>query len=141
MIESPRRRKTATTLVGMVVTAGAALLIVSCGSDGNNQPETTSAVRHETSAGNQSAPNDQSAPNNAMISRGQAEQAALATVPDGRVVSAQLKQENGRPVWEVELADAANPDRDIDVDAVTGTVIDPGNDHNNNNDDDDDGPN
>ena len=39
----------------------------------------------------------------------------------GRVVEAELDEENGRPIWEMELAGAAVGE--VDVDALNGAVL------------------
>jgi uncharacterized membrane protein YkoI len=39
----------------------------------------------------------------------------------GRVVEAELDEENGRPIWEIEL-DGARVDK-VDVDAINGAIL------------------
>jgi hypothetical protein len=44
----------------------------------------------------------------------------------GRVVEAELDEENGRPLWEMKLAGAAV--REVDVDAINGAILGGGQD-------------
>jgi uncharacterized membrane protein YkoI len=51
----------------------------------------------------------------------------------GRVVEAKLDEEDGRPIWEMELAGASVSK--VDVDAINGTIINGGEDDNRDRDD------
>ncbi|MGW4640325.1 PepSY domain-containing protein [Sphaerisporangium sp. NPDC004334] len=57
------------------------------------------------------------------MSREQAEKTALAKVPGGTVISAELDTENGKQVWEFDIAATGGPEHDITVDATSGTVL------------------
>ncbi|MET8160540.1 PepSY domain-containing protein [Sphaerisporangium sp. NPDC005289] len=57
------------------------------------------------------------------VSREQAEKTALAKVPGGTVTSAELDAENGKQVWEFDIAATGGTEHDITVDATSGTVL------------------
>ncbi|MEO3810282.1 PepSY domain-containing protein [Sphaerisporangium sp. B11E5] len=56
------------------------------------------------------------------VSREQAERAALAKVPGGRVTSAELETEDGRQLWDVEVDATDGTEHEFDIDAATGAV-------------------
>lgn len=58
----------------------------------------------------------------AKITEAQATAAALGAQPDGKVVHAEVEDENGTIVWSVELS-TPNGEHEVKVDANTGTVI------------------
>ncbi|AQA21041.1 peptidase propeptide and YPEB domain protein [Rhodococcus sp. MTM3W5.2] len=60
----------------------------------------------------------------AAVSKEKAEQAALATVPGGVVVSSETAQHDGTAVWHVHIRNTQGWDYDVDVDAATGAVVD-----------------
>ena len=58
------------------------------------------------------------------ITRAQAEKAALVRVPLGRVKGAKLQQENGRPIWSVDIITPLTKKvAAVQVDARTGEVL------------------
>jgi peptidase YpeB-like protein len=60
----------------------------------------------------------------AQITQSQAEKAALAKVPAGKVKAAKLSQENGQPIWSIDiLTPLTKRIVAIQVDARTGKVL------------------
>ena len=60
----------------------------------------------------------------AQITQSQAEKAALAKVPAGKVKAAKLSQENGQPIWSIDiLTPLTKKIVAIQVDARTGKVL------------------
>ena len=60
----------------------------------------------------------------AQISQSQAEQAALAKVPGGKVKAARLAPENGRLIWSIDIIRPLTKRiAAVQVDAQTGTVL------------------
>ena len=60
----------------------------------------------------------------ARITRAQAEKAALGRVPGGKVKGAKLQQENGRPIWSVDIITPLTKKvAAVQVDAQTGRVL------------------
>jgi uncharacterized membrane protein YkoI len=49
--------------------------------------------------------------------------AALVKAP-GRVIDTELREKQGRPVWEVDVVSADGKVSEVDVDANTGQVVD-----------------
>jgi hypothetical protein len=60
----------------------------------------------------------------ARISREQAQQTALAKVPNGTVKDAELEKENGKLQWSFDITLPDSKDiKEVAVDALTGEVI------------------
>ena len=60
----------------------------------------------------------------AKIDKKHAEKIALAQVPDGRFVSEELEQENGKLVWSFDIAKTGTKNiTEVQVDAVTGKIV------------------
>jgi Peptidase propeptide and YPEB domain len=60
----------------------------------------------------------------AHITQAQAEKAALAKVPGGKVKAAKLSQQNGQPIWSIDiLTPLTKKIAAIQVDARTGKVL------------------
>jgi uncharacterized membrane protein YkoI len=60
----------------------------------------------------------------ARITRAQAERAALAKVPGGKVKSAKLVQENGRLIWSIDIVTPLTKKiAAVQVDARSGKVL------------------
>src|SRR5215831_18845449 len=60
----------------------------------------------------------------ARITRAQAEKAALVRVPGGKVKGSKLQQENGRPIWSVDIITPLTKKvAAVQVDARTGKVL------------------
>ncbi|MFC4603625.1 PepSY domain-containing protein [Rhodococcus kronopolitis] len=57
------------------------------------------------------------------VTKEQAEQTAVATVPGGTVAQSNLEQEDGKTVWHVHIRNAQGWDYDVDVDAASGAVV------------------
>lgn len=57
-----------------------------------------------------------------FIKLGAAAQAAISTIPDGRVVDVELEEEDGRYCYEVEVL-IRGRQREVKIDALTGAVI------------------
>jgi uncharacterized membrane protein YkoI len=63
-------------------------------------------------------------PSSAKISRGDAERAALARVPNGVIKEGELEKEHGRLIWSFDIATAGSKEiTEVHVDAMTGEVI------------------
>ncbi|MCM6773987.1 PepSY domain-containing protein [Nocardia sp. CDC159] len=109
-----------------LLTAGTilALTAAGCGDDSSPNPTTAPATTPLSATTSQPGTTVAQPP----VSRQQAEQAALATVPGGRVTSAELGDEHGRQVWEFEIADPQGAVHHVDIDATTAAVV-PHTDH------------
>ena len=60
----------------------------------------------------------------ARITRAQAEKSALGRVPGGKFKGAKLQQENGRPIWSVDIITPLTKKvAAVQVDAQTGRVL------------------
>ena len=60
----------------------------------------------------------------AKISKEQAQQAALARVPNGTVKEGELEKEKGRLIWSFDIATPGSKDiKEVAVDALTGEVL------------------
>ena len=60
----------------------------------------------------------------AQITQAQAEKAALKKVPGGKVKAAKLSQQNGQPIWSIDiLTPLTKKTAAIQVDARTGKVL------------------
>ncbi|WP_027503471.1 PepSY domain-containing protein [Rhodococcus sp. UNC363MFTsu5.1] len=98
-----------------------ALLVVGCGSNDDDTTPTTSAAAT-------SMPMSMSMPTGTaampQVTKEQAEQTALATVPGGVVVSSELVKHDGTQVWHVHIRNTQGWDYDVDVDAASGAVVD-----------------
>lgn len=57
-----------------------------------------------------------------IISKQQAEAAAVAAVPNSRAIFAALDSRRGKPYWEVLVTQGPNKDFDVYVDGCTGQV-------------------
>ncbi|MFC7447908.1 PepSY domain-containing protein [Rhodococcus daqingensis] len=94
------------------------LLLAGCGSDGDDTtPTTTTAAMTTAPVATGPAPTT-------AVTKEQAEQTALATVPGGTVVSSETAQHDGKAVWHVHIRNDKGWDYDVDVDAATGVVVD-----------------
>jgi uncharacterized membrane protein YkoI len=69
--------------------------------------------------------NSQTSPSlHARITRAQAEKAALAKVPGGKVKSAKLARENGQPIWSIDIVTPLTKKiAAVQVDAQSGKVL------------------
>lgn len=60
----------------------------------------------------------------AKITKEQAQQTALAKMPDGTVKEGELEKENGKLIWSFDLTTPASKDiTEVNVDAITGDVV------------------
>ena len=58
------------------------------------------------------------------ISKAEAEKAALAKVPGGKIKDAELEEEDGKVIWSFDIATKGTKDiTEVHVDANTGEVI------------------
>ena len=126
-------------LLGVSAAAGAAILglagtAVAQSSNGPNPPAATRSAGSSTAAeapetGNEAADgaNETDAPDPALaaqakITEAEATAAALKAQPDGKVVHAEVEDEDGTIVWGVELA-TPNGEHDVKIDATTGALL------------------
>ncbi|MBP1160684.1 MULTISPECIES: PepSY domain-containing protein [Rhodococcus] len=101
----------------LIPIAAAALLLAGCDSD-SDDTSTTSATAAVTTA-----PVSTGMAPMGAVTKEQAEQTALATVPGGVVVSSETAQHDGKAVWHVHIRNTQGWDYDVDVDATTGAVV------------------
>jgi len=60
----------------------------------------------------------------ARISRTEAEQVALARVPNGKIKSGDLEEEKGKLIWSFDITTPGSKDlTEVAVDAVTGKIV------------------
>lgn len=59
----------------------------------------------------------------AKVSAADAEKAALAAMPDGKVNGSALENDNGSVIWEVDMTDASGASVEVKVDAGNGKVL------------------
>ena len=126
-------------LLGVSAAAGAALLglagtAVAQSSNGPNPAAATTSAGPSTAAeapetGNEAADvaNETDAPDPALagqakVTEAEAIAAALKAQPDGKVVHAEVQDEDGTLVWGVELA-TPNGEHDVKIDAATGALL------------------
>lgn len=99
-----------------VATVGTGSLAVAGWSDNGRQHaayEPIAAVR----------PLAERAPAGPAIDRNRAVEAARHEIPDATVLSAELDDEKGTQVWEVDLRDARGAEFEVTVDATSGAVL------------------
>ena len=58
----------------------------------------------------------------ARISADDARATALAAVPGGKIVESELEEENGRLIYSFDI-EAADGTHDVEIDAITGQVL------------------
>ncbi len=57
------------------------------------------------------------------VTRTQAEQTALAKVPNGKITSGEIERENGKLIWSFDIAKPGSKNiTEVQVDAMTGAV-------------------
>ncbi|MFC9789356.1 PepSY domain-containing protein [Rhodococcus sp. NPDC127528] len=100
------------------IAAASALLLAGCGSSSNDNTPTTSV---SAAAPSMSMPTGSASMQ--AVTKEQAEHTAVATVPGGTVVSSELVQHDGNPVWHVHIRNTQGWDYDVNVDAVSGAVV------------------
>lgn len=60
----------------------------------------------------------------AKITQAEAEKAALAKVPDGKVKAAELEKEHGRLIWSFDISTTKSKNiTEVQVDAKTGKIV------------------
>ena len=93
-------------------------------SDAERDGTTEDAKGSENEAGDErsEAAEEQKLQSLAKIDRSQAEQTALKEVP-GTVKEAELDDENGYVVWEIEVAADGGSYREVEVDAGNGRIL------------------
>ncbi|MFI2230544.1 PepSY domain-containing protein [Nocardia testacea] len=103
-----------------------ATVILAAGCSGSEDPASASAASPApatTSAKAAASTPSSTAGAKTAVDQARAEQIALATVPGGRVTSAELEHEGGRDVWEVELTDTVGAQHQVFVDPATGAIL------------------
>lgn len=70
------------------------------------------------------ATHDKKLEGQAKISEAQAREIALGKVPNGKVKSGELEEENGKLIWSFDIKTPGTKDiTEVNIDAVTGAVI------------------
>ncbi|MDG4839938.1 PepSY domain-containing protein [Micromonospora sp. WMMD967] len=82
-------------------------------------PETTGSPSAGTPSG---TPSTGSAPAGSAVDEKRAGEIALAKAGGGQIVEVEAEQENGRPVWSVEIV-AGDTEHEVDVDRDNGSVV------------------
>ena len=60
----------------------------------------------------------------AKVTRADAEKAALARVPGGKIKSGEIENEKGKLIWSFDIATPGTKDvTEVNVDAVTGQIV------------------
>ncbi|RQX01703.1 PepSY domain-containing protein [Micromonospora inaquosa] len=112
-------------------TGGTALAAATVAPTATGAPETTgsaSAPSGTPSSGTPSAgtpsgtPSTGSAPAGSAVDEKRAGEIALAKAGGGQIVEVEAEQENGRPVWSVEIV-AGDTEHEVDVDRDNGSVV------------------
>ncbi|MEU8421354.1 PepSY domain-containing protein [Micromonospora sp. NPDC048835] len=96
-------------------------------------PETTGPPSAGTPSGTPSAgtpsgtpssgtPSTGSAPAGSAVDEKRAGEIALAKAGGGQIVEVEAEQENGRPVWSIEIV-AGETEHEVDVDRDNGSVV------------------
>lgn len=103
------------------IAMASALLLAGCDSSSDDTPttSTTAAVMSPS----MSMPMHTGTAAMPAVTKEQAEQTAVATVPGGTVVSSELNQRDGKSVWHVHIRNANGWDYDVNVDAASGAVV------------------
>nr|WP_271210614.1 PepSY domain-containing protein [Rhodococcus wratislaviensis] len=102
------------------VVAASALLLGGCGSDSSDTSSTSASA---TASATTAAPTTTGTAVASAVTKQQAEQIAIATVPGGTVANSEEQQRDGKTVWHVHIRDARGYDYDVNVDAATGAVV------------------
>ncbi|MGC4879150.1 PepSY domain-containing protein [Micromonospora sp. DT43] len=87
-------------------------------------PGTTGTPTAETPSGTQSSGSSSAgtAPAGSAVDEKRAGEIALARAGGGQIVEVEAEQENGRPVWSVEIV-AGDTEHEVDVDRDNGSVV------------------
>lgn len=104
------------------VVAASALLLGGCGSD-SSDTSSTSASATASATATTAAPTTTGTAVASAVTKQQAEQIAVATVPGGTVANAEQQQRDGKTVWHIHIRDTKGWDYDVNVDASTGAVL------------------
>ncbi|MEU8181357.1 PepSY domain-containing protein [Micromonospora sp. NPDC049047] len=105
-------------------------------------PGTSGTPSTSTPSGTPSSgtPTTGTAPAGSAVDEKRAGEIALARAGGGQIVEVEAEQENGRPVWSVEIV-AGDTEHEVDVDRDNGSVVkaeqEPVDDDDDDNDDDD----
>ncbi|WP_030490612.1 PepSY domain-containing protein [Micromonospora chokoriensis] len=98
----------------------APLVPVTPGASGSPSADTPSGTPSSgTPSGTSSADN---APAGSAVDEKRAGEIALAKAGGGQIVEVEAEQENGRPVWSVEIV-AGDTEHEVDVDRDNGSVV------------------
>ena len=95
---------TCKTLLTGIIAIG---LLAGCASDSRSKEEKQSAFASR-----------------AKISRADAEKAALAKIPDGKIVEGELEEEGGKLIWSFDISRPGTKNiSEVHVDALNGNVL------------------
>ncbi|MFF5180756.1 PepSY domain-containing protein [Micromonospora sp. NPDC000316] len=132
------------TAIGVNVAAGPparGTVLAAATVDPTATPDGSATSSGTPTPGTSVAPSSSAAPAGAAVDQQRAGEIALARAGGGQIVEVEAEQENGRPVWSVEIV-AGDTEHEVDVDRDNGTVVkaeqEPVDDDDDDNDDDDD---
>lgn len=123
-------------------TGGTALAAATVAPSATDAPVVTGSPSAGTPSGTPSTgtPSAGSAPAGSAVDEKRAGEIALAKAGGGQIVEVEAEQENGRPVWSVEIV-AGDTEHEVDVDRDNGSVVkaeqEPVDDDDDNDDNDD----
>ncbi|RAO19516.1 PepSY domain-containing protein [Micromonospora noduli] len=109
-------------------TGGTALAAATVAPTATDAPVVTGSPSAGTPSGTPSSgtpsgtPSTGSAPAGSAVDEKRAGEIALAKAGGGQIVEVEAEQENGRPVWSVEIV-AGDTEHEVDVDRDNGSVV------------------
>ncbi|MCG5449330.1 PepSY domain-containing protein [Micromonospora hortensis] len=109
-------------------TGGTALAAATVAPTATDAPAATGTPSAGTPSGTPSTgtpsgtPSTGSAPAGSAVDEKRAGEIALAKAGGGQIVEVEAEQENGRPVWSVEIV-AGDTEHEVDVDRDNGSVV------------------
>ncbi|MEU7848897.1 PepSY domain-containing protein [Micromonospora parva] len=103
-------------------TALAAATVAPAATDAPSAPSGTPSSGVPSAGTPSGTPSTGSAPTGSAVDETRAGEIALAKAGGGQIVEVEAEQENGRPVWSVEIV-AGDTEHEVDVDRDNGSVV------------------
>ncbi|MFG1767308.1 PepSY domain-containing protein [Micromonospora parva] len=103
-------------------TALAAATVAPSATDAPSAPSGTPSSGVPSAGTPSGTPSTGSAPTGSAVDETRAGEIALAKAGGGQIVEVEAEQENGRPVWSVEIV-AGDIEHEVDVDRDNGSVV------------------